>query len=341
MLVSMAVVLAWAGWIGWREWPRWRAVREMRAAVEANEPGRFLDAIEQVDSLGVAEAAADEIASLGQHPDPRVRIYAVMARTVLGPRGPAEAKEVIELFDHPDGLIAIPARAQKAVELFEETSFDFGTVARGQNLKHTFKITNNFDKRLHMMRASPLEGALRVSKLEKQWLDPGESIGLEVNWNTRSFTRKKSVPIYVEFDRPSYRRVELLVSTDVRSDIVVNPGQIAFGDVPKGKVSTRTIAIEYAGDPAWKIASASCKSRHLDIQLEEKHREIAEKGSATIAKGCATVGYELRVSLRPDAPAGLIDDRVVLEIMTHTVSPITLLVTGNIVEEPSTGVARP
>ena len=87
MFVSMAVVLAWAGWIGWRRWPEWRAVREMRAAVEANEPGRFLDAIEQVDSLGVAEAAADEIAPLRQHPDPRVRMYAVMARTVLGPRG--------------------------------------------------------------------------------------------------------------------------------------------------------------------------------------------------------------------------------------------------------------
>ena len=57
MFASMAVVLAGAGWMGWREWPGWWAVREMRAAVEANEPGRFLDAIERVDSLGVAEAA--------------------------------------------------------------------------------------------------------------------------------------------------------------------------------------------------------------------------------------------------------------------------------------------
>ncbi len=107
MFASMAVVLAWAGWIGWREWPEWRAVREMRAAVEANEPGRFLDAIEQVDSLGVAEAAAEEIAPLRQHPDPRVRMYAVMARTVLGPRGPAEAKELIELIDDPDEEIDV------------------------------------------------------------------------------------------------------------------------------------------------------------------------------------------------------------------------------------------
>ncbi len=49
--------------------------------VEANEPGRFLDCVEQVDALGVAEAAADEIAPLRQHPDPRVRMYAVAKRT--------------------------------------------------------------------------------------------------------------------------------------------------------------------------------------------------------------------------------------------------------------------
>ncbi len=120
MLVSMAVVLAWAGWIGWREWLEWRAVREMRAAVEANEPARFLDAIEQVDELGVAEAAADEIAPLGQHPDPRVRMYAVMVRTVLGPRGPAEAKELIDLFDDPDEDIDVRCTAAPCLVLFGE-----------------------------------------------------------------------------------------------------------------------------------------------------------------------------------------------------------------------------
>jgi len=73
MLVSMAVVIGWAGVVWWRMWPEWRAVREMRRAVEANEPGRFLDAVEAVDQLGVAEAAADEIAPLCHHAEPRVR----------------------------------------------------------------------------------------------------------------------------------------------------------------------------------------------------------------------------------------------------------------------------
>ena len=72
MLVSMAVVIGWAGVVWWRMWPEWRAVREMRRAVEANEPGRFLDAVEAVDQLGVAEAAADEIAPLCHHAEPWV-----------------------------------------------------------------------------------------------------------------------------------------------------------------------------------------------------------------------------------------------------------------------------
>ena len=95
----MALVMVWAGVIGWREWPRWWAVREMRAAVEANEPGRFLDAVEAVDSLGVAEAAADDIAALRHRPSPRVRMYAVMALAVLRPRGSAEARELIVVFE--------------------------------------------------------------------------------------------------------------------------------------------------------------------------------------------------------------------------------------------------
>ena len=101
MLVSMAVVMVWAGVIGWRKWPEWRAVREMRAAVEANEPGRFLDAVEAVDSLGVADWAADEIAPLRHHAEPRVRMVAIIALTVLRPRGPEQAQELIDLIDNP------------------------------------------------------------------------------------------------------------------------------------------------------------------------------------------------------------------------------------------------
>jgi len=140
MFVSMAVVLAWAGWIGWRRWPEWRAVREMRAAVEANEPARFLDAIEQVDSLGVAEAAADEIAPLRQHPDPRVRMYAVMARTLLGPRGPAEAQELIAVFDDSNEDINVRCAAAPCLILF-------GQHARAAVPSFTDAVTNASDPR--------------------------------------------------------------------------------------------------------------------------------------------------------------------------------------------------
>jgi hypothetical protein len=226
------------------------------------------------------------------------------------------------------GLFATPARAQWADKLFDTTSFDFGTVALGQNLKHTFKITNELDKPLHIMRAYPTASVIRIARPEREWLAPGESVGLKVDCNTLRFQPgKKSVGIDVVFDRPAYGSVKLLVSLHIRSDIVVNPPEIAFGDVAKGKVASRSMAIEYAGDLTWKIASASCMNPHLEVHLEERHREKSEKGFAT-------VGYELRVSLRPDAPAGIIDDRVKLEINDAARKSIDLLVTGRIVDEP-------
>jgi hypothetical protein len=47
-------------------------------------------------------------------------MYAVMARTVLGPRGPAEAKELIELFDDRDEDIAVRCAAAPCLVLFGE-----------------------------------------------------------------------------------------------------------------------------------------------------------------------------------------------------------------------------
>jgi HEAT repeat protein len=95
-------------------------VRELRGAVEANEPGRFLDAVQTVDQLGVAEAAADEIAPLCHHAEPRVRMYAIMAHTVLGPRGPAEAQELIAVFNDPNEEVEVRSAAAPCLVLFRE-----------------------------------------------------------------------------------------------------------------------------------------------------------------------------------------------------------------------------
>ena len=101
-MVGSMVVIVWVGYVGWRKRSEHWAVREIKAAVEANEPGRFLDAVDAVDNLGLSEAAADGIASLRHHASPRVRMYAIMAQTVLRRGGPSEAQELMALFDDPD-----------------------------------------------------------------------------------------------------------------------------------------------------------------------------------------------------------------------------------------------
>jgi len=201
MFASMAVVLAWAGWIGWREWPRWRAVREMRAAVEANEPARFLDAIEQVDSLGVAEAAADEIAPLGQHPDPRVRMYAVMARTVLRPRGPAEAKELIDRFDDPDEDIDVRRAAAPCLVLF-------GEQARAAVPSLTDAIVDTKDQRQHAAATAFLQlGQGITGPQPSPWnVPPNDGIAFRVLQppETNATMREATFFLLIEIDNPRF-----------------------------------------------------------------------------------------------------------------------------------------
>lgn len=230
------------------------------------------------------------------------------------------------------GHTTCPALAEDWSDFFDATSHDFGTVARGQPLRHTFRVTNKLDEPIHISSAT--QGSTRlvqVTRLDKDWLDPGESVDLKIRFNTLGFSGRRSVSISVVFDRPTFHQVRLVVGCFSRSDLVVTPGEIDFNSLPSGKAATRTVKIEYAGDLSWTIASAACKNPHLKVQLEETHREQAEKGYAT-------VGYELEVSIREDTPAGKINDSIVLEINDRSSKTVDIFVNGIVEAEPDSRV---
>lgn len=113
---------------------------------------------------------------------------------------------------------------------------------------------------------------------------------------------RKDVTVTVTFDQPYYAQVRLQITCMIRSDIVMNPGDVNLGVVKRGKSATKTMQIEYAGDPKWEIAGATCLNPAMDVKLEETHR------------GGGTCGYSLTVTLKSDAPPGVIRDKIVLGV---------------------------
>ncbi len=186
-------------------------------------------------------------------------------------------------------------------QLFDTVRHDFGYVARGK-CKKAFTITNKLTRRLHISSVTPSCTICTAIKPEKEWLEPGESTVLEATIDTYHVQGFRAVAVDVVFDSPFRGHTRLNLSVNSRSDIVLNPGEVALGVVKRGSAASRTINIAYAGDLSWKIAGVACPNPAIETELVETRR------------AGIYVDYQLKVTLKADTPAGVIRDRITLEI---------------------------
>jgi hypothetical protein len=152
---------------------------------------------------------------------------------------------------------------------------------------------------------------------------------IEAEMDTRNFVGPKSTILYVTLITASGREAEarLGVSSHILSDIVLNPGAIDFGTVARGQSPTQLLTIDRINAPGWKFVRMVSACRAIDAQLAETARTES------------SANYTLRVSLKPDAPAGLLRDEIRLISNDPEAPSIPLMVTawvrGDLTAAPS------
>jgi beta-lactamase regulating signal transducer with metallopeptidase domain len=109
-----------------------------------------------------------------------------------------------------------------ADQAFEETSWDFGSVRRGEQLGHSFRLANIRDEPIHIaaVRSSAayltpnlvvkVEGGAQARETEV-WLGQYQDATIEVSVDTRRFVGDKTATVYVQFDQPAVAEVQLQV----------------------------------------------------------------------------------------------------------------------------------
>jgi hypothetical protein len=212
--------------------------------------------------------------------------------------------------------------------LFFEKSHDFGMVPRGAKVRHDFLLVNRLQEPITILNLRPSCGCTS-GRANVPTVAPGQSAVIEAEMDTRNFVGLKSTILYVTLVTASGREGEarLGVSSYILSDIVLNPGAIDFGTVARGQSPTQVLTIERINAPGWKFVRMVSASRTLNAQLAETSRT----GSA--------VTYTLSVSLKPDAPAGLMRDEIRM-ISNDPESPsiplmVTALIRGDLSAAPS------
>src|SRR5262249_11927647 len=130
---------------------------------------------------------------------------------------------------------------------------DFGSVPRGAQLFHRFKITNIYAVPMDITNLKPSCGC-GTAKATTNTLQPRESGFIEVKLDTTRFTGPKKVTISVTVGPEFTSTADLHLSFNSRADVVYNPGQVSFGVVARGKAAEKKeIDVEYAGALDWKV----------------------------------------------------------------------------------------
>lgn len=187
-----------------------------------------------------------------------------------------------------------------AKKMFDHTSHDFKTVARGAKVEHTFTVENIYEEDMQIVDVRTTCGCT-VAKVSKRTLKTWEKAEIVAQVDTRGFYGRKDSTLTVVFGGQFPAEVQLHVHSYIRSDIVFQPGSVQFGSVAEGTALARKVTVSYAGRSDWEIEKAESPNPHLETKLT--------KAAVTPA---GQVTYDIEVELRPDAPAGYLHEYLTL-----------------------------
>ncbi len=201
--------------------------------------------------------------------------------------------------------------------MFETTSHDFGTVARGAKAEFLFVLQNIYKEDVHISGVRSSCGCT-TPVIENASLKTWETGGIRAKFNSRSFLGQKSATITVTLDQPFPAEIQLTVSGYIRSDVVLQPGAVDVGEVDAGTPLEQTIDISYAGRNDWQIRGIDVPHDYLRVSLREMRR------------GQGRVDYQMNVRLTEDAPVGYLQDQFFVVTNDQRMERIPVMISGRV-----------
>ena len=119
-------------------------------------------------------------------------------------------------------------------------------------------------------------------------------------------------------DKPFFAEVTLNISGTIHSDVDFQPGSVALGEVEQGVGAEKEILVTHRGRGPWQISDVRSASIHLEVELSDPMRQ---PGQTT---------YRMVVRLKPDAPAGLLNEQLTVVTSDKSLPAISLPVEGRV-----------
>jgi hypothetical protein len=203
--------------------------------------------------------------------------------------------------------------------VFPERSFDFGTVARGSKVLHTFRVLNRTNQEIHIADWRTKCGCTEV-RVGAREIPPGTQTVVEALIDTTKFQGYKASGLTLIIDRPSIVEVDLNLTCFIQGEVILNPGQIDFGIVHRGSTPAATLTLNYHGvRPDFAVT-----------RMQTRSSDITAKAQQVGRSGDGTLQFHLTATLSPTLHPGLFRDEVTVHTNDPAVPTIPISVTASV-----------
>ena len=187
-------------------------------------------------------------------------VVAVGATAYLAARGatqkplppaelPVELKD--QLRENPFDL-STPGPKSKVV--VDETKFEFGTMALGDEQSHDFVFKNEGDGPLRLAKG-PMMCKCTMPAVPDQEIKPGESTNIKLTWKPVENSPDFSKSAVIWTNDPANPKVTLAIKGMVLQDPVVMPSQFLLGDISWDKENESEVKVGSSVSADFKIES--------------------------------------------------------------------------------------
>jgi Protein of unknown function (DUF1573) len=198
-----------------------------------------------------------------------------------------------------------------------ETTHDFGTVAKGAQLKHSFKITNIYKVPLDITEVKVSCGCVRA-EVSAKTLQPNETATLNINMDGRQFVGSKTVRVFVTVGPKFISTATLTVSANARGDVAIAPTELDFGNLHRGQTPTKPIDIEYVGSMGNWTVTEIVKNANAPFELKVEPLPQPRRG------------YRIVATIKADAATGSFKQEVILKTNDPAAPVLTFPIVGNV-----------
>jgi hypothetical protein len=203
---------------------------------------------------------------------------------------------------------------------FPERTYDFGTVARGSQVRHAFPVVNRTNTEIRIASWRTKCGCTDV-RVGARVIPPGTQTTVEATIDTTKFQGYKASGLTLVLDRPVFVEIDLNLTCFIRGDISLTPGQFDFGILRRSpKLPSAALTVIYSGGRSdWEITDMKTETARVKAQAKEISRTADGQ-----------IHWRVTATLQPGINDGYFKDEITLLTNDPTVKAIPISVVANL-----------